>query len=231
MYSVRIGGDQSGYCIFLNFSWWLLMKKKFPFTLVELLVVVSLIAVIAGGLSVSYSGVREKATKQMMLKEMHMVRDAFKLFYADNYKQVQTLKGLSGSGSFLNFFEDYGLWGLLQRKVDSIEFDELNPLFGTGWCGPYLAHAGRKIKEIAGTAFPQPTDLNGHSYALLNVSFTDSKGKRYKRLLLVATVDGRLDLTADSAERRIVPATGAVSFESADSNDLTVELLNLDPQI
>ncbi len=202
------------------------MKKLSYFTLIELLVVVSLVALIATGVTVTYSGVRNKATKQMTLKDMNSVREAFKVFYSDNYKQIQTIKGRSGTGDFLDYFQDYGLWGLFQKKAKAFDFEAFNPLSGNGWGGPYIEGSARIDKDVDGYGYPQPSDLGKNAYEVLKVEFSDS-GTNYKRLLLVSTSDGTLDLTANSAENRINLQTGEVGFEG-NGNDLTIELLNLD---
>lgn len=188
--------------------------------------VVALVAVIATGLSVNYSGIRKKASEQIVLKDMVLVRDAFKVFYSDNYNQIRKLKGKDSEGNLLDYFQDYGLWGLLQRKVDSFEFRSFDSLSGEGWCGPYIENSARDEKEIEGNIYPQPTDLNNNRYELLKVEFSDSMTD-YRRLLLVFTTDGILDLDTESARKRIDLKTGKVAF-SGNENDFTVELLNLD---
>ena len=117
--------------------------RRRGFTLVELLVVITILAVVGAGVAVTYGrSVVVQARRQTTLHEMGQLRDAFARFHADNAPRL--LAGLHApndseifpSGDFLGtfrsgdrpaeddrtygmleFFERYGLWPLLQPSV------------------------------------------------------------------------------------------------------------------
>lgn len=73
------------------------MNRK-GFTLVELLTVVAIVAVIGGGVAVTYGrDLLERSKRQMTLHEMGEIRDAFERFHADNVVQIRDGVDLPGT--------------------------------------------------------------------------------------------------------------------------------------
>ena len=58
-------------------------KKKFGFTLVELLVVISIIGVLSAILMVNFVGTRERSRDTQRIQDLNSLRNALRLYYND----------------------------------------------------------------------------------------------------------------------------------------------------
>lgn len=143
--------------------------RRRGFTLVELLVVITILAVVGAGVAVTYGrSVVIQARRQTTLHEMGQLRDAFARFHADNAPRL--LAGLHApndneifpSGDFLatfrsgerpaeddrtygmlEFFERYGLWPLLQ---------------------PSVSEDGERLEDVDFIVFGDPDPLTGEGW-------------------------------------------------------------------
>jgi prepilin-type N-terminal cleavage/methylation domain-containing protein len=124
--------------------------KKNSFTLVELLVVVSIIAVISTGVMVSYGPLKKDAINQMTHHGMSEIKKAFIRFNEDNSRVLNnSLKEYDGTTDIgkMEFFAKYGLWPLVRRRIINGDpgtvrfgdvFDKYDSATNRGWHGPYL---------------------------------------------------------------------------------------------
>ena len=145
-------------------------RARGGFTLVELLVVISIVALMGTGVSVYYGKEHAvNAKRQMTLHEMEQIRQAFRQFYADNDSGLHDLTTPDGDPlptlpfrygfaadpgtgrlyGMAEFFECYGLWPLLQPAVVGVVADDFKVFgaasvpAGEGWHGPYLDAGNR----------------------------------------------------------------------------------------
>lgn len=135
-----IFNDPSAIFAFLN------QAKNQGFTIVELLIVITILAIVAGAISVNFGNTTRDAEDILMKSEMQTICDAFVRFRADC---------LSGNDDRLDEMRKFGLWPLFIRKhpndttaypdVDeSIGYAFYDPEKGYGWAGPYLIAEGHK---------------------------------------------------------------------------------------
>ncbi len=186
--------------------------QKRAFTLVELLVVVSIIAVVGSGVAVSYANHRKEARDQVTLHEMFQIKEAFLRFYNDNDSQLHRPlvnhegAALPDSISFaaahtdnnlhdglMEFFETYGLWFLMQGShpdadMDFPDFGTYNALRGEGWNGPYLDVPVRQTSTNGTVVFPQIEDKYGTAYRMLYYEHDEgAPDPVFRRLLLIGS--------------------------------------------
>ncbi len=160
------------------------------FTLIELLVVVAIVAVVGAGVAVTYGhDLVTRARRQVTVREMGGIRDAFARFYADC--QPRLLAGLHApkdseifpSGDFLGtfrsgdtpttgdrtygmveFYERYGLWPLLQPSVseDDTRLEDADFVVFGGF-DPVTGEGWQGPYLSAGTVAAQTGDFYGES--------------------------------------------------------------------
>jgi prepilin-type N-terminal cleavage/methylation domain-containing protein len=133
-------------------------KKSGGFTLLELLVVVSILAVLAGSVLTTYRGVNDHAAEKVALDEMRELKKALLQFRQDTgYLPKQGLFDLSSAGctapatpADARFCSPANLEQLYEEPVDSLG----DPIFpwsvdtGRGWRGPYIERVGEGLVDI-----------------------------------------------------------------------------------
>lgn len=60
------------------------LQNKFGFSLIELLVVISIIAVLSAVLTANYMGMRERARDAQKIQDLNSIKNALRLYYNDN---------------------------------------------------------------------------------------------------------------------------------------------------
>lgn len=102
------------------------------FSLIELMIVVAIFGALVAIIIPSFGYSEQSAKNDVVIAEMHQIREAFARFYQDNYPSDDKLSAMAS----------YGLWPLFTTNtppngLDSIVrigYDDANRL---GWRGPY----------------------------------------------------------------------------------------------
>ena len=105
-------------------------KSALGFSLLELLVVISLLAILAGVALSAYDSVGEDAAQQLTQSEMIEVSKAIKKLKSDTGRMPQTLH----PADFNDLFE--------MADASHTAFAEWDKDTGRGWRGPYLSRQG-----------------------------------------------------------------------------------------
>ncbi len=117
------------------------MKQSRGLTLVELLIVVALLAVIAGVVVSGYGQSNRHAEQIVVHTEMRSIREAFGRFRADCCPPD------------LDEVRKFGLWPLMASEhpdkgaIGYTVYDGYDPATASGWSGPYLASEGMRTVD------------------------------------------------------------------------------------
>lgn len=82
-------------------------KKNSGFSLVELLVVISIIAVLSAVLMVNFVGMRERSKDAQRIQDLNAIKSALRLYYNDNQSYPASKSVITGSG-FANYLPGIG---------------------------------------------------------------------------------------------------------------------------
>jgi type II secretory pathway pseudopilin PulG len=135
------------------------MSRRTRLSLLELLVVVSVMATVAGGVFVSMSGVEAKAATDLTARELHELKRAVLQFKADTgFLPKQGPFALAADGGAVPLPAQGRAW--FESPANLSQLYE-NPLAGTGhaledwdpdrrrgWRGPYLPRAGEGLVVV-----------------------------------------------------------------------------------
>ena len=156
-----------------------LLECKLGFTLLELLVVMAIMAIVAGSVIATLGGTGEHATEQVAQAEMAELKKAILQFRRDTGwlpKQGPfSLQGLSLQGAAILpsgkdaawFDSPANFYQLFENPLDPAHpLAAWNPDTGRGWHGPYLSRGGPMLVtmgqdlEVPGVAdrFAHPPD-------------------------------------------------------------------------
>ena len=168
------------------------------FTLMELVLAVSILAVLAAFIVPTLSKVSQKARSDVVAYEMGKLRDAFRKLDGDCVLSDSQLEDIAG----------YGLWPLarIEHPADSSKnIPSYAPARRRGWRGPYAVEEGEEkidpnsdgqAASGTGTRVPVFRDPYSGYYRVLI-----PRGGNPGRLVLVCTgPDGVLDTTPDDLD-------------------------------
>lgn len=82
-------------------------KTKFGFTLVELLVVISIIAVLTAILTTNFMGMRERARDAQKIQDLGSIKSALRLYYNDNQTYPVNISAI-GTTNYMPSFAGLG---------------------------------------------------------------------------------------------------------------------------
>ena len=117
------------------------VKKVSCYTLLELLIVCSIIALLGTGVAVAYSNILAQSKDLIVKQEMDNIKKAFNRFYSDVQPDSEKLQLLTR----------YGLEPLIKIRRDGSAtawFEEYDPERQRGWNGPYLDAATFNFKVM-----------------------------------------------------------------------------------
>jgi len=97
-----------------------ILIKKNAFTLVELLVVISIIAVLTAVLLPNFMGARERARDSQKIQDAAAIKNALRLYYNDN-QAYPTPAGVGRTISIPSYIKNTGI-GYTYESVDSDQF-------------------------------------------------------------------------------------------------------------
>src|SRR5216684_7109855 len=103
------------------------MKKQSGFTLIELMVVISLIVVLAGMGLVQYRNSIVRSKEAVLKKDLFEMRDAIDQYYADKNQYPATLDALVSDGYMRGIPEDPFTRSTTTWTTDPAEPDPNNP--------------------------------------------------------------------------------------------------------
>ena len=74
------------------------INKKYGFSLIELLVVISIIAVLTAVLMINFVGARERSRDSQKIQDLNSLKNALRMYYNDNQTYPATKAVILGSG-------------------------------------------------------------------------------------------------------------------------------------
>jgi type II secretory pathway pseudopilin PulG len=122
------------------------LKKKNLFSLIELLIVVTLLGALLGLILPMLSSKEIEAEEKVASKEMADIRTAFNKFYSDCVVTDDQLVDIS----------EYGLWPLMTNthpdETKTSLYEKYDYEKGKGWRGPYAEQEASKEIDPSGEA-------------------------------------------------------------------------------
>jgi prepilin-type N-terminal cleavage/methylation domain-containing protein len=102
-------------------------QNKLGFSLIELLVVISIIAVLTAILMMNLVGARERSRDSQKIQDMNSIKSALRMYYNDNQSYPSNLSALNaGSSGYISGLGD--TTGMVYTKVSDDSFKILIPL-------------------------------------------------------------------------------------------------------
>ena len=96
-------------------------KKSSGFTLVELLVVISIIAVLSAVLMVNFVGMRERSRDSQKIQDLNAIKSALRMYYNDNQFYPLDKGVITGSG-FTGYMSNLGDTSFIYNRGSSDSF-------------------------------------------------------------------------------------------------------------
>jgi general secretion pathway protein G len=129
------------------------MKKNARgFTIIELLIVLTLIVILAAMSMVQYRNSVQRAKEAVLKEDLYRMRDAIDQYYADKNKYPQTLQDLVSNGYLRELPKDPMTDSADTWQVEPAEPDPNNP---TGEPGVYNIKSGSEATSLDGSKYSE----------------------------------------------------------------------------